>query len=182
MERKERKKREIGEMTREKRFEKLLKLQDEILKLKDEIENFKTKINNQDDVIKYFSTIANITKEEIFIIYLDAKNKIIDFEKIGEGTLTQAILYPREIIKSCLKIGALSIILCHNHPSGDPTPSENDKKITKKLLFATKEIDITLLDHIIIGSPGKYFSFQEVGLIDNYNYEYKKIMDSLSKE
>jgi DNA repair protein RadC len=61
-------------------------------------------------------------------------------------------------------------------------PSENDKKITKKLLFATKEIDITLLDHIIIGSPEKYFSFQEVGLIDNYNYEYKKIMDSLSRE
>ncbi len=139
----------------------------------------KYKISIQDDVINYFKNLYNNNdKEVVYILFLDAKNKIIANKKISEGTLTQSLLYPREIIKEAIKESALSLIVVHNHPSGNPEPSENDKKITKKLIFALKEMDINLLDHIIIGTEDKgYFSFYENGLIDRYKLDYNKVTE-----
>jgi DNA repair protein RadC len=139
----------------------------------------KFRASSQADIISYFQSIAdNDKRESVYAIFLDAKNKIFDSVKIYEGTITQCLLYPREIIKACIDKGALSIVIIHNHPSGDPTPSENDRKVTRKLLFATKEMDISLLDHIIIGQQGKgYFSFYEEGLMERYNNSYRSIME-----
>lgn len=140
----------------------------------------KFRASSQADIITYFKNLTYDQKREaVYVIFLDAKNKIFDTIKICEGTITQSLLYPREIIKACIDKGALSIVILHNHPSGDPTPSENDRKITRKLLFATKEMDVILLDHIIIGSEGKgYYSFYEEGLMERYNSSYRSILES----
>jgi DNA repair protein RadC len=138
------------------------------------------KASSQADIIAYFKNLTFDEKREaVYVVFLDAKNKIFDTIKMCEGTITQSLLYPREVIKACIDKGALSIVIIHNHPSGDPAPSENDRKITRKLLFATKETDIILLDHIVIGQQGKgYFSFYEEGLMERYNASYRAIMET----
>jgi len=157
------------------------KMQEDILNLKEEIYQFrKFAIQTQADAVKYFRTIAPIDRETVYVLFLDAKNRIIDFKHMGDGTLTQALMYPREIIKHAMAVGALSTVIMHNHPSGDYAPSDNDKKITRKLFFASKEMDMTLLDHIITGSGEKYYSFYEQGLIDRYNGEYRTAFDNFN--
>ncbi len=137
----------------------------------------KFSVKSQEDVIAYFREECGfVDRENVYALFLDAKNKIIADKKMSGGTLTQALLYPREVIKSALAKGALSIIVIHNHPSGDPSPSENDRKITRKLLYAAREMDIALLDHIIIGRDGKgYYSFYEEGIIDRYIREHREM-------
>ncbi len=136
---------------------------------------------NQVDIINYYKNVCgNKDREEVFLLFLDAKNKISGHKKTSEGTLTQSLLYPREVIKEAMSMGALSIVIIHNHPSGDPTPSQNDRKITRRLLFAAKEMDIILLDHLIIGTEGKgYYSFYEDGLIEKYREEYKLVLSQM---
>jgi len=172
----------LEELTQLEKIRLFKKLQADILQVKESIQDFKKTISSQQEAIKYFRTIAGINKEEVFILYLDAKNAAIDFEKISEGTLTQSLLYPREIIKRVLELGALSVIVCHNHPSGIITPSENDKKITRKILMALKEIDTSLIDHVIIGNNDQYFSFYEEGLITKYASNYKYAIERLNSE
>ncbi len=139
----------------------------------------KYSIKDQKDVVDYYRSMCyEVDKEAVFAIFLDAKNQIIMNKKVGEGTLTQSLVYPREIIKEAISTGALSVILVHNHPSGVPAPSDNDKKITKKLYFAAREMDIIVLDHIIVGNEG-YFSFYENGLIENLAIEYKMVYESI---
>lgn len=126
----------------------------------------------QADVVNYFKMISSGEKKEsVHALFLDAKNRIIEASKLSEGTVSQSLLYPREIIKRAITCGALGIIIVHNHPSGDPAPSENDRKITRKLLFASREMDINLLDHIVIGG-NEYYSFYEQGLMAQYNSEH----------
>jgi DNA repair protein RadC len=136
--------------------------------------------SSQADIIAYFKNVcSDMAREAVYCVYLDAKNKISGNSIICEGTITQSLLYPREIISETMKRGALSIVILHNHPSGDPSPSENDRKITRKLLFAVKEMDIILLDHIIIGTEGKgYFSFYEEGLMERYNSSYRSVLEA----
>lgn len=140
----------------------------------------KWKASSQADIIAYFKNLTfDQTREAVYVVFLNAKNKIFDTAKVCEGTLTQALLYPREIIQKAIEKGALSMVILHNHPSGDPTPSENDRKVTRKLLFAVKEMDLILLDHIIIGQEGKgYFSFYEEGIMERYNSTYRAVMES----
>ncbi len=135
---------------------------------------------SQADIISYFKNVcSDMSREAVYCVYLDAKNRISGNSMIGEGTITQALLYPREIISEAIKRAALSIVILHNHPSGDPSPSENDRKVTRKLLFAVKEMDLTLLDHIIIGTQGKgYFSFYEEGLMERYNSSYRSVLEA----
>jgi|YelNatPaOPRAMG01_1025707.scaffolds.fasta_scaffold04432_1 DNA repair protein RadC len=145
----------------------------------DKFINKKYTIKDQKDVVEFYRNMCyGLDKEGVYAIFLDAKNKILINKKIGEGTLTQSLVYPREIIKEAMTAGALSIILIHNHPSGVVTPSDNDKKITKKLYFAGREMDVMLLDHIIVGSEG-YFSFYENGFIENFANEYNMVYGNL---
>ncbi|MDU5080541.1 DNA repair protein RadC [uncultured Tissierella sp.] len=105
-----------------------------------------------------------LQKEEFRILILDTKNQITKVETISIGTLNASIVHPRDVFKSALLNSANAIILTHNHPSGDPTPSNEDINITNRLIDAGNLIGIKVLDHIIIGD-NRYISFKEKNLI-----------------
>lgn len=120
------------------------------------------------EVFDYLFHVLRDSKREVFkVIFLDAKNHILEEKTFFEGTVDSSVVYPREIIKSALKYDASSVIFVHNHPSGDPDPSSSDREITKDLVFAANFIQIKVLDHIIIGN-NCYFSFADQGLIEEY--------------
>jgi DNA repair protein RadC len=103
-------------------------------------------------------------KEYFLILLLDGKNRIIAEKQISEGSLNQSIVHPREVFNPAVKESAAAIILVHNHPSGDPAPSREDREITRRLKEAGELLGIRVLDHIIIGE-GSYLSFVEQGLL-----------------
>lgn len=103
-------------------------------------------------------------KEQFRIIFLDQKNKIISDEVQQRGTVDETPIYPREVVKRALHLNAVSIIIAHNHPSGDPSPSRADIEITENLENALQAIDIKLHDHLIIAKD-KHFSFAGNGLL-----------------
>lgn len=125
----------------------------------------KVKIKGPEDVFFFLSPKLKGAKNEKFgIIILDTKNNVKAEKIISEGDLQASIVHPREIFHCAILELASSIILFHNHPSGDPIPSDYDRKITKKIVSAGKIIGIEVLDHIIIGD-GVYYSFKEKGEI-----------------
>ena len=105
-----------------------------------------------------------LTKEHFRIAILDTKNQILSIENISIGTLNASIVHPRDVFKIAIKRNANSIILIHNHPSGDTTPSNEDINITNRLIDAGNLVGIKVLDHIIIGD-NKYLSFKEKNYI-----------------
>lgn len=125
------------------------------------------KINQPGDIARfYIPKFRNIMKENFLVLLLNSSNIVFKEVKISEGSLNASIVHPREVFKSAISESAASVILLHNHPSGNPTPSEEDKKITHQLAEAGNIIDIRVLDHIII-TANAYFSFAERGLIKN---------------
>jgi DNA repair protein RadC len=102
--------------------------------------------------------------EEVVMLCLNRANKVVGFYKVSSGGLSSCILDPRVIFTIALNCGATSIILSHNHPSGNTTPSVQDKDITKKIKEAGKLLDIGLLDHIIL-TDDSYYSFMEEGIL-----------------
>lgn len=108
----------------------------------------------------YMEDLRHRKQEYFKVIYLDTKNKIIADENISIGSLNASIVHPREVFKNAVKRSANSIIAMHNHPSGDPTPSREDIKITGRIKEAGELLGITLLDHIIIGD-NRYISLKE---------------------
>ena len=123
-----------------------------------------TQISSPNDVLTYFKDMEDLRQEEIRLIMLNTKNKIIAHKTISKGTINASIVTPREIFFPAIKMMASSIILAHNHPSADVTPSSEDKNITEIVARSGKLINIKLLDHIIIGK-NKIYSFKEAGLI-----------------
>lgn len=120
-------------------------------------------LSSTEDVVSYFRTkMQGLPQEEFKAVYLSTKNKILDVETIAAGTVDHSVIYPREIIKKALNHNAKSIILVHNHPSGDPNPSEADKEITRKLKIICELMDINVYDHVIIGK-NSYISFAQKG-------------------
>lgn len=107
-----------------------------------------------------------LKKERFVVLFLNTKNKIIGEETISEGTLTGCLVHPREVYQSAILKNAAAIIVAHNHPSGEPQPSREDKELTDMLFKAGKTIGIPLYDHVVIGD-GIYYSFQENGLLEN---------------
>lgn len=105
-----------------------------------------------------------LCKEHFKIAILDTKNQILAIENISIGTLNASIVHPRDVFKIAIKRNANSLILIHNHPSGDPNPSNEDISITNRLVDAGNLIGIKVLDHIIIGD-NKYISFKEKNLV-----------------
>jgi len=118
-------------------------------------------IKTAKDVFKYASEkLSDNKKEHFMILHLDSKNRVIRDEIISIGILNASIVHPREVFKSAIKESANSIILVHNHPSGDSEPSVEDKEITERLMEAGELLDIKVLDHVIIGKDN-YHSFKE---------------------
>ena len=118
-------------------------------------------IKSARDVFEYASQRLITNQQETFmILLLDSKNRIVKDEVISIGTLNASIIHPREVFKSAIRESANSIILVHNHPSGDPEPSAEDEQITKKLFEAGELLNIKVLDHIIVGKD-KFWSFKE---------------------
>ena len=99
-------------------------------------------------------------KEQFLVILLDTKNKLIGTEVICEGSISMSVVHPRDVFRIAILQRASAIVVAHNHPSGDPRPSDEDKELTRLLLASSQALLIPLLDHIIIGD-GTYYSFQE---------------------
>lgn len=115
-------------------------------------------LSSWNQVLDYCAiTMGYAIREQLRLIFLNTKNQLIHEEVHQIGTIDQIPIYPREIVKRALDLGAASIILVHNHPSGDPTPSSWDYEITRTIQEAAKFLGIKILDHIIIGK-GKYVS------------------------
>jgi len=103
-------------------------------------------------------------KEQFRVLFLDKKNRLIKDEVLGRGTVDRAPVYPREVIKRALDLNSTAIILAHNHPSGDPTPSQSDIDMTQKIVEAGKTIGVVVHDHIIIGR-NDIVSFKTLGIM-----------------
>jgi len=108
-------------------------------------------------------TLARLPHEVFVAVFLTAQNRVIAVDELFRGTLTQTSVYPREIVKRALAHNAASVILAHNHPSGEATPSQADRALTKTLAEALAVIDVRVLDHFIV-APGASLSFAEQGL------------------
>jgi DNA repair protein RadC len=118
-----------------------------------------------DKLISYCNAqIAHINVEEFHVLFLDRKNALIKDERQQRGTVDHTPVYAREVVRRALDLGASALILVHNHPSGDPTPSGADIKTTRDIANAAAVFDIALHDHLIIGR-GEYASFRDLGLI-----------------
>ena len=102
--------------------------------------------------------------EQVRLLFLDKKNALIADEVMQQGTVDQAPVYPREVVKRVLELGATAIILVHNHPSGDPTPSNADIKMTRTIADIAEPIGVAVHDHIIVGKDG-HASLRELHLI-----------------
>ena len=138
---------------------------------KDELKNKKLvdketlKISNKDILLKYLrNKIGYEEIEKFYIIYLSSSNEVIEFEENSVGTLDRSSVYPREIYKKVINLNAKSIILAHNHPSDNITPSKSDIELTNEIAKGLKNFGALLIEHIII-TKNSYFSFLEEGLI-----------------
>jgi len=122
---------------------------------------YKQRITSAEDVFNRFKDRLGQEKQEHFIVlYLDSKHHILKEETISIGTLDASLVHPREVFKRAIQESAYGIILVHNHPSGDPSPSEQDIEVTKALKEAANILYLKLIDHVIIGSD-RYHNFEE---------------------
>jgi len=108
--------------------------------------------------------MRGLKTEHFKVIYLNGRNMVLADKYISKGSLTTAAVYPREVIKSALRYDAAALIFAHNHPSGNPNPSQDDLKLTKKLCDAANLLDIHVHDHIIVAG-NEYYSFADSRLV-----------------
>jgi len=125
----------------------------------------KVKITSSSSVYEVLQpVIGELDHEEFWILYLNNSNKIIEQFQISKGGITGTLVDVRITLRKALELGAVSLILAHNHPSGNLNPSEADKQLTRKLKTAAESLDIKILDHIIV-TEKSYFSFADEGLL-----------------
>jgi DNA repair protein RadC len=110
----------------------------------------------------YGARFRGLRKEVFHAILLDGKNRVLRDERVSEGTLTSSLVHPREVYAPAIRESAASILVVHNHPSGDPTPSPEDREVTRRLRASGELLGIRLLDHVVLGDEG-YVSFLERG-------------------
>lgn len=109
--------------------------------------------------------IADLYREQVVALCLDTKNQPTLLSKISLGTLNQSMIHPREVFKTAILSNAAGVIIAHNHPSGDLTPSKDDIGVTERLKDVGELLGINLLDHVIVGPDKGYLSFREQGLL-----------------
>lgn len=124
-------------------------------------------VSSWDALLDYcHTTMAHRSTEQFRILFLDTKNVIIADEEQASGTIDHVPVYPREVVKRALQLNAAALILVHNHPSGDPTPSQADIDMTRQIDTAAKALAITVHDHLIIGKSCE-LSFRAQGLLSD---------------
>lgn len=119
------------------------------------------------DVVVYCADMQDLQQEEFRVLFLNTKNRILGQKRIFLGTVNSSLVSAREVFHAAVQNMATNIILLHNHPSGDPTPSREDQESTKQLVLAGKILNIQVIDHVIIGRNG-YCSLKEKGYIDEF--------------
>ncbi len=117
------------------------------------------------DIVGEF--LAGADREHFIVLCLDTKNNVNAINTVSVGTLNSSLVHPREVFKAAILANSNAIILCHNHPSGDPHPSKEDLEVTKRLVEAGKLLSIEVIDHVVIGDDGRYVSFKERGLMES---------------
>ena len=120
-------------------------------------------ITSSADVLPELRHIRDLKKEHFVAIFLNARNQILKVETISVGSLNASLVHPREVFSPAVGISAASVILAHNHPSGDVTPSKEDCDLTKRLVQASQIMGIEVVDHIIIGSD-RFISMKEANV------------------
>ena len=122
-------------------------------------------LNNMERLTNYLTAVmARESVEQFRVLFLDTRNRLIADEAQARGTVNHTPVYPREVMRRCLELGATALILVHNHPSGDPTPSRADVEMTAEVKAAAGALGIVLHDHLIIGN-GRQLSFRREGLL-----------------
>lgn len=104
-----------------------------------------------------------LDREHLLVVMLDASNRVVGMETVSVGDLTSSVAHPREVFKPCIRRNAAAVALAHNHPSGDPRPSQEDVLVTERLVEAGKLLGIEVLDHVIL-ADGRYVSLRQAGL------------------
>lgn len=110
--------------------------------------------------------LDGVDREHFVALLLDTQNQIIGIHTVTVGTLDASLIHPREIYKAAILANAASVVLAHNHPSGDPTPSAEDRAVTRQIRSAGRTIGIEVLDHIIVGDSPRFYSFLESGALE----------------
>ncbi len=111
------------------------------------------------------STLRDKAREHFKLVVLNVRNKILGISTISVGPASASLVHPREVFNKAIAHSAVSVVLAHNHPSGNPEPSEDDIKLTQRLVEAGRLLGIEVLDHIIVTETEEFFSFKERGLI-----------------
>lgn len=121
-------------------------------------------VSGPDAIAATIGALAEGMAQECFwAIALDARRRAVAIVEVSRGSLTQTIAHPREVFRVPILANAAALAVAHNHPSGDPTPSPDDKALTRRLREAGEVLGIPLLDHLIVGTPGKFYSFSSEG-------------------
>jgi len=115
--------------------------------------------------------------EKAFFVFMDQKNQIISIENLFKGSIAGSAIYPREVVKRLIQLKANTFLMGHNHPSGDPTPSREDKEITMRILVAASSIDVCFHDHIIIGDT--FYSMADEGIIRSMKEQVHNFMKGI---
>ncbi len=121
-------------------------------------------IRSPTDVHRAFARLSECDRERFYAVHLDGQNRVCGVELVSQGTVGSSLVTPREVYKSAILANASGLILVHNHPSGVPIPSADDRSITQMIREGGRVLDIPVYDHVIIGD-NKYFSFAEAGLL-----------------
>ena len=120
-------------------------------------------ISSTEDIVKECNNLKDLKKESFVVLCLDGRNKLLRKETVSIGTLNASLVHPREVFKPAIEMSAASVIIVHNHPSGDPEPSREDIKVSNQIVEAGEILGIPVVDHVIIGSGA--YSFKDKGQI-----------------
>ena len=123
-------------------------------------------VSTPEDVVGLCSAqLRGLDREHFWCLALNTKNQLLKMVEVSIGSLNASIVHPRELFKEAVKASAASIVLVHNHPSGDPTPSGADVQLTRRLVKAGDVLGIEVLDHVVIGDGGEHSSLRDLGLM-----------------
>lgn len=124
-------------------------------------------IRGPEDVHRHFHPrLRHASREQFLVVLLDGRHRIIRHETVSQGTLTASLVHPREVFRPALRAAAAALILVHNHPSGDPAPSPEDRQVTARLVRAGEILGVRVLDHVIVAERG-FSSLRQEGVIDD---------------